>query len=107
MKEELCPECEMEIDEDEFEVEKFRCPRCGKIFELAVWKGEANKKEISDKELLDFLSNLKNEVSSSKFWDEYDYFPSPELIAEFVVNYLIEKMKEKLKEKGGDWDDKR
>jgi hypothetical protein len=64
------------------------------------------KNEISEKELLDFLSDLKNEVSSSKFWDnldddvakKYDDFSSVELIAEFVVDYIIEKVKEKLKE---------
>jgi hypothetical protein len=98
----------MELDEyeDEFEIEKFKCPRCGKIFELAVWKGEANKREISEKELLDFLENLKNEVSSSKFWDnlddntikEYDDFSSVELIAEFILDYAIKKVQEKLKE---------
>jgi hypothetical protein len=64
------------------------------------------KNEISEKELLDFLNDLKNEVSSSKFWDnldedvakKYDDFSSVELIAEFVVDYIIEKVKEKLKE---------
>jgi Zn-finger nucleic acid-binding protein len=92
MKEELCPECEMELDEDEFEIENFRCPKCRKIFEMAVWKGEVGKKEISEKELLDFLNDLKNEVNSSKFWDnlddkiveKYDDFSSVELIAEFM-----------------------
>ena len=67
------------------------------------------KNEISEKELLDFLNDLKNEVSSSKFWDnldedvakKYDDFSSVELIAEFVVDYIIEKVKEKFKI-GGD-----
>jgi len=67
------------------------------------------KNEISEKELLDFLSDLKNEVSSSKFWDNldesvaerYDNFSSVELIAEFVVDYIIEKVKEKFKIGGG------
>ena len=66
------------------------------------------KNEISEKELLDFLNDLKNEVSSSKFWDnldediaeKYDNFSSVELIAEFVVDYIIEKVREKLKENG-------
>jgi heterodisulfide reductase subunit B len=96
----------MELDDDEIEIEKFRCPRCGKIFEMAVWIGEANKREISEKELLDFLNDLKDEVSSSEFWDnlddeiveKYDNFSSAELIAEFIVDYIIEKIKEKLKE---------
>jgi len=67
------------------------------------------KNEISEKELLDFLSDLKNEVSSSKFWDNldesvaerYDNFSSVELIAEFVVDYIIEKVRKKFKI-GGD-----
>jgi len=66
-------------------------------------------REISEKELLDFLENLKNEISSSKFWDnlddetveKYDNFSSPELIAEFIVDYITRKIKEKLKEDEG------
>jgi Zn-finger nucleic acid-binding protein len=105
MKEELCPECEMELDEDEFEIEKFRCPRCGKIFELAVWEGEAGKREISEKELLSFLRSLKKEISSQEFWDnlddkvaeKYDNFSHPGFITELVVDYTIKKIKKKFR----------
>jgi hypothetical protein len=51
--------------------------------------------------IVNVLKKIKEEVSSSRFWDNlddetierYDNFSSPELIAEFVVDHIIEKIK--------------
>jgi len=83
MREELCPECEMELDDDEFEIEKFRCPRCGKVFELAVWEGEANKKDAEEvfnrcMEISGFPEELKHRI----IW-RFGFF------LQEMVNYLV------------------